>query len=275
MGEAIDSVTETMSENGIGEDLEQGLRQLLILSENRRVNACAERDAAIRDRDALQTRVAHLEDANRATKDAADTASGMVDELRARVAELEAAKIFADQTEARLRRYGEWESVERQRACEERDTLRASVAELEAAQFSRTGQIGQRGGQAERKCTERDNLAASGGGEECVRVKWSVDDSFARAKMDGMDVRPLRRPQPRGWLTEEERDGLGQIAIYFDTRADCSLQGLGSMVRVLLARSSPPVVVLDSWREAAGEVVSLDDVRLALAAIGVPVKEAR
>jgi hypothetical protein len=45
------------------------------------------------------------------------------------------------------------------------------------------------------------------------------------------------------------------------------------MIDALLARSSPPEVVLESWREAAGEVVSLDDVRAALAAIGVAVKE--
>jgi len=57
-----------MSENRIGEDLEHGMRQLLISSENRRVNAGAERDAAIREReswrmlaDHLHARVAELE----------------------------------------------------------------------------------------------------------------------------------------------------------------------------------------------------------------------
>jgi hypothetical protein len=102
-------------------------------------------------------------------------------------------------------------------------------------EMSRAGQIESADGTNTPKCTERDNLAASGGGE-----------------------------QPRGWLTSEEKAAIRwAMSEGFDEEVLCGL----------LSRSSPPEVVLESWREAAGEVVSLDDVRAALAAIGVAVKE--
>jgi hypothetical protein len=75
-------------------------------------------------------------------------------------------------------------------------------------------------------------------------------------------------PQPRGWLTEEEREIIAGIA-----DDDEYTEEGQNIAKALLARSSPPEVVLESWREAAGEVVSLDDVRAALAAAGVAVKE--
>jgi len=125
--EAIAGVTETMSENVIGEDLEHGMRQMLISSENRRVNAAAERNAAIRERDALQAR----------------------------------------------------------------------VAELEMAQISRAVQIGPCGGSAERKCTERDNLAASGGNGQ-----GSLDGSIDARDSIRRDAEQPLPPWPEG-----ERNG--------------------------------------------------------------------
>ena len=124
--------------------------------------------------------------------------------------------------------------------------------------------------------------AASGGGEG-KPVAWRVEyrgfielysvEQFAteRASEVRGTVVPLYRapPQPRGWLTGEERDAVQWAAeAAYDKQHPAE-----DTLRNLLARSTPPEVVLESWREAAGEVVSLDDVRAALAAIGVEVKE--
>ena len=202
--EAIATVTETMSENGICEEMQQGMRQLLISSENRRVNAGAERDAAIR----------------------------------------------------------------------EREVALARVAELQAAQLSRAVQIGPPGSQTERKCTERERQAASGGngqetldgstqaasgGGEGEPVAWGVRrsdgtwwESF-RSTRDGMlsvttgggdannVVSPLfdAPPQPRGWLTEKERRVLSQAADVLDDR---KAHAHARFVRNVLARSTPPEV---------------------------------
>jgi hypothetical protein len=141
-------------------------------------------------------------------------------------------------------------------------------------------------------CERWESQAASGGGEgEPVADAWgivrdgNVDSVTHRlfrneagdiAEKLGGTVVPLYRspPQPRGWLSEEQRHGLGEIATYLDTRADCRLQGLGSMIRVILASSSPPEVVLDAFpTDETGESFSRRDVIKALAAAGVAVKE--
>jgi len=105
LNEAIAAVTQTMSENGIDEDLEQGLRQMLISSENRRVNAGAERDAAIRERESW--------------KILADRANDGRDALQARVAELEAEQL------SRAGQIGKRGSQDEQK-CTERERQAAS-----------------------------------------------------------------------------------------------------------------------------------------------------
>jgi hypothetical protein len=125
--------------------------------------------------------------------------------------------------------------------------------------------------------------AASGGGEgqpdafgvvrngnvDAVTHRLFRKDAERSAEQWGGTVVPLyRQPsQPRGWLTEDERELIAGI-----TDDDEYTEEGQNIAKALLARSSPPEVVLESWREAAGEVVSLDDVRAALAAIGVAVK---
>jgi len=112
--------------------------------------------------------------------------------------------------------------------------------------------------------------AASGGGEPVANVTFHADDSAERARYVGMTVKPLRRPQPRGWLTGEEKAAIRwAMSEGFDEEVLCSL----------LARSSPPEVVLPVadcswccdyatvWREC------LKAVRSSLAAAGVAVKE--
>lgn len=154
--------------------------------------------------------------------------------------------------------------AERNAALDAADVLRKRVAELEAA---------------------------SGGGEgepvayfvKWADKDWAVQDQTFRTRERAQDyindeksedetpqIVPLYRspPQPRGWLTNEERELIAGI-----TDDDEYTEEGQNIAKGLLARSTPPEVVLESWREAAGEVVSLDDVRAALAAIGVAVKE--
>ena len=88
-----------------------------------------------------------------------------------------------------------------------------------------------------------------------------------------------------GWLTAEERSLIESLEGTFQQNAD-ALRSNGlhghvdnwerkvKLFRSILGRSSPPEVLLPvSWREAAGDVMSADEVRAALASAGVTVKE--
>ena len=90
----------------------------------------------------------------------------------------------------------------------------------------------------------------------------------------GGTVVPLYAAQPpaRSWLSEKERGALKRaFDLLCDDDGDNPLAGT---VQKLLARSSPPEVVLPVvWREAAGDVMSADEVCAALASAGVPCKE--
>jgi hypothetical protein len=94
-------------------------------------------------------------------------------------------------------------------------------------------------------------------------------------------------PRPRGWLTEEERGALEHAHQLLEGRASelksdhHAFSATASAVceesdqivtRLLSRKSSPSVKLPVSWREAAGDVVSVDDVREALAAAGVEVE---
>ena len=182
-------------------------------------------------------------------------------------------------------------------------------AELEAAQaasgggegeMSRAGQIETLHGTNVPKCTERDNLAASGGGEGepmawgvtfftnqlCFNVyseKFEAEAVCERINTgqtdyDSCTVVPLyaAHPQPRGWLTEEERGIIAGIA-----DDDEYTEEGQNIAKALLASSSPPEVehpechfdqfsgcsAVHAWNICAA------DFRKALAAAGVAVKE--
>ncbi len=147
--------------------------------------------------------------------------------------------------------YGEtikWLIAERDAAIRERDAIQARVAELEAA---------------------------SGGGEgEVANVTFHADDSAERARYVGMTVKPLRRPLPRGWLTEEERELIAGI-----TDDDEYTEEGQNIAKGLLARSTPPKVKLpecpyehydDGWNPWFAAVGAMCK---ALDAAGVEVKE--
>jgi hypothetical protein len=157
-------------------------------------------------------------------------------------------------------------------------SLRARVAELEARTLT----------PGEGSCAAQ---AASGGGKG-EPVAWGVRRSdgtwwpSCRSTRDGMlsvitgndeniVVLPLYRspPQPRGWLTQDERLALDAARTIIDGSGRTNI---GATIEAILGRSSPPEVVLPeiAWRDTQGvPCVRLVEVRWALAAAGVAVKE--
>jgi hypothetical protein len=143
--------------------------------------------------------------------------------------------------------------------------------------------------------------AASGSGDPVAWMcEWTDHASLHRFKSDAEDEangtvvpQPLYRapPQPRGWLTEEERkciEGARTLLRGMSAAKDPEKVLLESWVlkaerdRIvssfddLLARSTPPEVKLPRVYCHGGDgeqLVDIKDVRAALAAAGVPVKE--
>jgi hypothetical protein len=147
------------------------------------------------------------------------------------------------------------DAAERSSTVSDADGLRQRVAELEAA---------------------------SGGGEG-EPVAWMVEwtdhaelygskTQAERAAAGDVVPQPLYRqpPQPRGWLTEQERDLIAGI-----TDDDEYTEEGQDIAKGLLARSSPPEVVLpQEWGNVGRDVVVVkSEVIDALAAAGVAVKE--
>jgi hypothetical protein len=193
-----------------------------------------ERDAAIREREALKALVDKYENDDDLVKERS--------QLKARVAELEAALYSSAILTSSQAASGGGEG-----------------------EMSRAGQIECSDGTNTPKCTERDNLAKVGGGEH-----------------------------PRGWLTNEEREAVDHARAALRTRAEAfryshdpasaSLcESNAAILLDLLARSTPPEVVLkdfppDTIRNVdlhylAGWNQCMALAKKALAAAGVAVKE--
>ena len=147
--------------------------------------------------------------------------------------------------------------------------------------ISRAGQIGVEEPRADPKCTERD-IATNGLRTERLTLEITGAPGW-RVNVTGRDVESVRvveepklAPEanadaesnlPRGWLTGEERH-------YIKLAADCAKAAwdynLGQQLENLLARSTPPEVVLPPM------VIAYDDMDMlkeTLAAAGVKVKE--
>ncbi len=233
----------------------------------------AERDAAIRERDKLQARVAELEGCPWVPKAERDA-------LQARVAELEAASGGGGH------KVTEGDCLSTVRDAGGRPMPKGPAPGLVAKQAASGGNsTGQPYG----------SQAASGGGEPVAWMcEWTDHTSLHRLKTDAEDEangdvvpQPLYRapPQPRGWLTEEEREALESARLHlsnfdaFDEKTEQDARWASEIVAILLARSSPPEVVLPVadcswccdyatvWREC------LEAVRSSLAKAGVAVKE--
>jgi len=232
-----------------------------------------------------------------------DFANRILDERDAAIRERRAAKIYQSLTADRFAS-----------AVMEADTLQARVAELEVAaklapranddgEANHAAQAASGGGEGEpvawarrfHECYER--LAPQYGYE--TRQETRVFDPESQngqlmcavmASMASIVCGHYRDPpQPRGWLTKEEREFLKELASGWRERA--KLFGTGSaamaamrnssadMVESILARSSPPEVIRPKVNRAAArvcvEIVEVRDAQwiAAIAAAGLPVKE--
>jgi len=150
-------------------------------------------------------------------------------------------------------------------AVKEADTLRARVAELEArtstsGEVSRAAPAAKGGGESQ--CVSSGysgsqtgdsgqdwHLASSGREPVAWMCEWTDHTSIyqsriyaERAAAGDVVPQPLYRepPQPRGWLTEEERLALSAAITIMDGGGRTNI---GVAINALLARSSPPEVV--------------------------------
>lgn len=231
-GESVRVVEEPSSDAG-----SEMLRRSLVAAEMRRLKVEAERDTAIREWD-----------------------------------ELRQLWLRSEESGTRL-------LAERNAALDAADALRARVAELDAAS----------GGNS--SAPPNGSQDASGGGEG-EPVAYLLDGPFEKRafrtrdevyaytrylpeiEKQSMQLVPLYRspPQPRGWLTGEERKAMNWL---LHNHSNCIVVGTDSyyreIIKCLLARSTPPEVVLPEM------VIAYDDMDMlkeTLAAAGVAVKEA-
>jgi hypothetical protein len=140
--------------------------------------------------------------------------------------------------------------------------------------------------------------AASGGGRgEPVAwmCEWTDHTSLHRLKTDAEDEahgtvvpQPLYRspPQPRGWLTESERELIGKLRknvaaihlLHVERDANGFAEAVQQSVKTvdsLLARSTPPEVEIPDIFFARLSVEEIGQLTAALAAAGVAVKEGK
>jgi hypothetical protein len=163
-------------------------------------------------------------------------------EREAAIRERESWKLLADRTNERL------------------SASEARVAELEAASGGGEGEVDAWG------------IVRDGNVESVTHRRFRGEAECCAARLVGTVV-PLYRapPQPRGWLTGEEREAVQWAA---DAAYD-KQHPAEDTLRSVLARSTPPEVVLPcSWKTIQGELVCLHrEVIAALAAAGVAVEE--
>ena len=256
-----------------------------------RNDARIERDAAIREREELRESYRHCRAANNLVCDERDT-------LRARVAELESAAKLAPAATADGKSNHAPPAASGAAVCENAHGSSTEEREM-SGEIRRVvpfsgGDPGSTPGHASRQ------PASGAAGTEAMAyfVKWDEKDwgvqdqtfrTLERAqdyindeKLEGDNPQtvPLyAAPQPaKGWLTAEEREALERaFDLLCDDDGDNPLAGT---VQKLLARSSPPEVVLpgDCGGESYDSFVAgwnnyRDEALKALAAAGVTVKE--
>ena len=234
-----------------------------------------ERDAAIRERDTLRASAI----TQSLTADRFASAVQEADTLRARVAELESRNVTHGEGSCAAQAASGGGVIR-----DMTDSLRSNTADADEKHAALATLV-------EAVCPGWAlTQAASGGGEGEPVVDdspfvWAViqkgrDHSwcfaFRRHKDQAQEEFPpsefvhvplyRQPPQPRGWLTEEERDLIAGI-----TDDDEYTEEGQNIAKALLARSSPPEVVLPEMVIAYDD---MDALKEALAAAGVAVKEA-
>jgi hypothetical protein len=211
---------------------------------NKRLEAEGERDAAIRERDNERLLRIETETYRDFARREKDAAIFHITELRA-----------------------------------ERDALQARVAELEAASG---------GGEGEPVAWEYDIQTPHGTGRGVSNLDPRKHPEVWQqgTGVPATDARPLYRspPQPRGWLTNEEREAVEASREFWQVECDSTLgddtdRRYLAALSNLLARSTPPEVRLVrhlNYFDCHGDRVDAfdaADVLAALVAAGVEVKE--
>jgi hypothetical protein len=182
------------------------------------------------------------------------------------------------------------------------DKLRARVTELQAASgggesigrklAERLGRFADRLESGELDMPSGLPTAASGGGEGEGTFFGAggpfnfqyAEDSFFPPNVHGFLRQCVKikdaPPQPRGWLTEEEREAVEFLASLDVPPCVDAARKAARSGKALLARSSPPEVVLPEadivWNEEGRRVRKLDPIKVreALTSEGVLFKEA-
>jgi hypothetical protein len=258
----------------------------------------AERDAAIRERDAL--RASSITQS--LTADRFASAVQEADKLRARVEELEAASnssaiLTSSQAASEWRILKVGEIVEAGDEMTDdlfmpwRDASPFIGEEVASGPLGFRRRIPAQAASGNSSAQPYGSQAASGGGEgepdyyvykNEVGMILYTSPKLVNDGWGGCTVEPVYKspPQPRGWLTEQEIDAVADAADTLSLRG-CGSERRARILRELLARSSPPEVVhpdcqfdqfsgcsaVHAWNICAA------DFRKALAAAGVLVKE--
>jgi hypothetical protein len=166
-------------------------------------------------------------------------------------------------------------------AVREADTLRARVAELQAASGGGVSSSPSISGSGKLAVEESQEPVAWGVLRAGFTQIFQDDKAASISATDHRgNVVPLYRepPQTRGWLTEEEREALGNLVAAIRPSGFWIYRDQIKTVESLLARSSPPEVVLpenpyhpSGLREGFDHAIRI--VRNELVNAGVPVKE--
>ncbi len=233
---------------GRGNNFDHGvIGALVIWADGEMDRLAAERDAAIRERDGLNARVDYLERDRKHWCVTSGFHETQANAFRVRVAEMESAAKLAPAANA---------GAESNHA--------APAASGAAGTEPEAWAVRMKSGRYKGFLFESEEAA-----QKCAEL--ITDDTV-----------PLyAAPQPAsGWLTEEEREAVEEARDFFDGDNEESSKFMHRMLSVLLARSSPPEVVLprecgglryDSF--VAGWNGYRDEVKKALAAAGVKWKE--
>jgi hypothetical protein len=228
------------------------LRRALIVENHDALRIKAERDAAIRERDTLKARLKDSQNCSGKFWSQILVVASERDVLKARVAELEAAtggncssQPYGSQAASGG---GEGEPVALSISPAERDGLQVIV----------------------------DGVIRHGNGVVVIPGSDSL-----RAVESLLARHTTAPPQPRGWLRKEEREAVEFLASLDAPPCIDAARKAARIGKALLARSSPPEVVLPPFKgevtggpwAVAGYNSAIEVCREALAAAGVAVKE--
>jgi hypothetical protein len=190
----------------------------------------AERDAAIRERQKLEARVSRVLKSSDSMWSQILVVGAERDKLRARVAELEAASGGGEQ-----------------------QGVSAGSCRAPAGASGQNGRIEAASGGGVSSSQPISGAGKSAVGETQEPVAWAfvttdgaiVHVSTFQPEPGTATVVPLYRqpPQPRGWLTEEEREAVEFLASLDLPPCVDAARKAARIGKALLARSSPPEVV--------------------------------